>query len=367
MAEQNQPIPVETDFPIGGPTPEGTIVVEGDTKASEAQLSTSSLRAAQNRIEGTDNPDILSSTPGDDLVLAKGGNDTILGSLGNDTYNGGDGFDTLDYTDLGRKITLLPRGIVGNGDSQGTQYQEIEKIIGAPGKDNTIDGSGGTTDAFFTINLAEQLARVENVPGLGSLQFEVENFVNVEGTENSDSIIGNDDNNKLSGNAGNDSLVGKLGNDTLSGGSGNDTLTGTDPELQNVKAEEQDLLTGGTGSDKFVLGNKSGSFYDDLGNNDFASITDFSFGDKIQLGSGETYNIERNKGGFDIFLIEDSGKDLIGKVALSLGISNARNTSNAKMTTDSVLTETSANSLLGELPEGDFIIDSGEQKGVFVA
>lgn len=362
MAEQNQPIPVEPDFPIGGPTPEGTIVVEGDTKASAPQkLNSSSLLPVLNRIEGTDNPDILFSTPGDDLVLAKDGNDTIFGSLGNDTYNGGDGFDTLDYTDLGKKITLLPRGLVDNGDSRGGNFQEIEKIIGAPGKDNTIDGSGGTTDAFFTINLEDQLARVENIPGLGSLEFEVENFVNVEGTENADSIIGDGENNKLSGNGGNDSLIGKLGNDTLSGGSGNDTLTGTDPGLQNVKVNEQDTFTGGTGSNQFVLGNKSGSFYDDLGSNDFARITDFSFGDKIQLGGGETYNIERSKLGFDIFLIEDSGKDLIGKVALSLGLSSQ------KSTTDKSLTETSANALLGEFPQEDFTINSGEQKGVFVA
>ncbi len=108
--EPIEKIPVEPDFPIGGPTPEATIRVGDGIKAGESQLSTDSILPAPNRIEGDDTPEILFGTPGDDLILAKGGNDTIIGSLGNDTIDGGDGFDSLDFTFLGQKITLLPRG-----------------------------------------------------------------------------------------------------------------------------------------------------------------------------------------------------------------------------------------------------------------
>ena len=79
----DKPIPIETDFPIGGPTPEATIRVEGDT-ATSGKIRTDELLPVQKRIVGSENPDILYSTPGDDLVLAKGGDDTIVGSLGKD-------------------------------------------------------------------------------------------------------------------------------------------------------------------------------------------------------------------------------------------------------------------------------------------
>ncbi|MCJ8283540.1 MAG: hypothetical protein MJK14_28090 [Rivularia sp. ALOHA_DT_140] len=355
-----KPIPVKIDFPIGGLTPEATIKVEGD--GANEKLTTDSILPATNRIEGTENPDILFTTPGNDLVLAKGGDDIIFGTPGNDIISGGDGFDTLDYSNLGKKITLLPRGFIGNGNSQGSQIQEIEKIVGSPRKYNTIDGSGGQGPVFFTIDLSDDKLVVENIPGRGSVEFEVENFVNVEGSENSDSIIGDGGKNKLSGNGGDDSLIGKLGNDSLIGGSGNDTLTGTDPSIQDTQKAEKDTLTGGVGIDKFVLGDKSGSFYNDFGNKDFAKITDFNFGEQIQLGSGETYNVEQNKRGFNIFVVKDSGQDLIGKVTLSLGMTSNSNVINGKMATESA---TSA--LLSELPEGDFIINSGEQKGIFVA
>lgn len=362
-------IPVEPDFPIGGPSPEATIIVGDGVKSSEAQLSTNSIPPAPNRIEGNDFPEILFTTPGDDFVLAKGGDDTIFGSFGDDFYNGGDGFDTLDYTQLGQKITLLPRGLIGNGDSQGSQIESIERIVGASGEDNTIDGSGGgETPVFFTINLAEEQLIVEDIPNLGSVEFVVENFVNVEGTENSDFIIGNNKNNQLSGNGGNDTLIGLFGKDTLNGGSGNDTLTGADPDVENTVKREKDILTGGSGTDKYVLGNESGSFYDDFGNRDFAKITDFSFGETIQLGSGETYNVEQNKNGFKIFVVEDFGRDLIGKVKIASGISSAASLRSTAVTTNSALTaESAVSSLLTDIPDGEFTINSGEQKGIFVA
>lgn len=362
MAENNRvtAFPVEPDFPIGGPVPEATIQVEGDTSGSN--LRSFSIESFRNRIEGTDGPDILFGTPGDDEIIARGGDDTILGTLGDDLINGGEGFDTLDYSFLRREITLLPQGFLGNGDSQGSQIQSIERIVGAPREDNTIDGSGGQgIDVFFTINLADELLVVENIPRLGSVTFEVENFVNVEGTENSDSIIGDGGKNKLSGNGGNDSLTGGLGRDTILGGSGDDILIGTDPSVQDTVRREKDTLTGGSGGDTFVLGNELGSFYDDFGRRDFARVTDFSFGDKIQLGSGETYNIKQKRSGFDIFLVEDSGEDLIAKVKLSFGIA-------ARKIGGDAIKNSSSDALSPILPEGDFQLSSGEELGnIFIA
>lgn len=368
----NEPIPVEPDFPTGGPSPEATIIVgDGDTKG-EAQLSAESISSPPNRIEGNNNPEILFGTPGDDEILAKGGDDTIFGSLGSDSVNGGDGFDTLDFTFLGEKITLLPRGLIGNGNGGGSQIQDVERIVGAPGKDNTIDGSGGVTDVSFNINLAEEKLVVENIPNLGTLEFEVENIKTVEGTENADIIVGSNEADKLSGNGGDDIITGNLGGvgfDTLLGGSGNDTLIGSDPSLSETTQNERDILTGGSGVDKYVLGDENGSFYDDFGGSDFANITDFQFGEKIQLSDQRTYTTDQIDNGFRIFVVEDSGRDLIANVTFFMGTASLQSSqNNALLARSSVLTtESATNALLADIPDGEFTINSGEQKGIFVA
>jgi len=80
--------------------------------------------------------------------------------------------------------------------------------------------------------------------------------------------------------------------DTIIGGSGNDRLSGvlaSGSTAQAMGSQQVDVLTGGAGSDVFVLGDRRGIFYDDrnagnTGQKDYAQITDFRSGlDKIQL------------------------------------------------------------------------------------
>ena len=101
-------------------------------------------------------------------------------------------------------------------------------------------------------------------------------------------LTGNTDNNSLSGAAGNDSLFGDLGNDTLLG------CLAVSPRGR----AEIDTLTGGGGSDIFILGTSVGYFYDDgnassLGVLDYAYITDLVSGvDKLQLrGTSANYRL----------------------------------------------------------------------------
>jgi hypothetical protein len=103
-------------------------------------------------------------------------------------------------------------------------------------------------------------------------------------------IIGDQENNILEGTTENDTILGLAGNDTLNGSEGNDILQGS----SLTAAGEIDILTGGTGSDTFVLGTPARVFYDD-GNNttdgtgDYALITDFNPNvDVIQLGWSKT-------------------------------------------------------------------------------
>jgi hypothetical protein len=84
--------------------------------------------------------------------------------------------------------------------------------------------------------------------------------------------------NEVEGTTRNDVLVGTAGKDLISGvGAGTKLGKGT-----------IDALTGGSGDDVFVLGDSRGRFYDDgsarsSGTSDFARITDFGSGDKLQL------------------------------------------------------------------------------------
>ena len=338
-------------------TPDAAIVIQG----------TENLRAIapekRNLIIGTDNPDILFGTPGSDEIRALAGDDTIIGTTGNDLIDGGTGFDTLDYSDLGQAITLLPRGVIGEGSGSGGQIFNIEKIIGAAGQKNAIDGSSGIGGTTFDINLAANQLVVNNIPNLGSIKFAVENFINVTGTPNQDSIVGSSGDNVLNGLGGNDFLSGGLGNDTLLGGDGNDTIQGS-TNAGSSRSPERDILTGGEGVDKFILGDASGSFYKNAGRKDFAQITDFTFGEQIQLGAGDVYNIQRNKSGFNISVVRDSVQDLIAQVTVIAGTTSGKNSMSGGLT--DVDTEAAVTPILGKLPEGNFTLAPGQNLGVFV-
>jgi Ca2+-binding RTX toxin-like protein len=150
-----------------------------------------------------------------------------------------------------------------------------------------------------------------------------------------DTLYGNSGNDRLYGSAGKDSLVGGLGRDSLSGGEGNDSLDGgfgrdilygqSGADSLNGGAGrdylngygrgtefESDTLTGGTGADTFVLGERF-AFYVDLGD-EFARIKDFSReeGDKIKVfGSISDYSLELNLFGGTYISYQD---DLIAVV-----------------------------------------------------
>lgn len=85
---------------------------------------------------------------------------------------------------------------------------------------------------------------------------------NINGTGNTGNniITGNNGNNTLKGGAGNDKLLGGRGKDTLLGEAGNDTLTGASAGFGRG---EIDILTGGVGADRFVLGDQGRVYYND--------------------------------------------------------------------------------------------------------
>ena len=198
-------------------------------------------------VVGTTGIDILfgsrdSKLKPSDLLFGSAGDDILLAGGGNDTLDGGDGFDTAVYSALAGPITLRSQGIISKGALGQDQIFGIERIVGAAGFTNVIDGTvTGSQPTSFFVNLDSQQLIVNGIPGGGSSSFKVFNFVNVFGTSNNDILIGNAQANLLAGGAGNDLVSGGAGNDTLFGGSGSDQLTG------------------GTGSDLFVFNTALGS------------------------------------------------------------------------------------------------------------
>jgi hypothetical protein len=86
------------------------------------------------------------------------------------------------------------------------------------------------------------------------------------------------------GSNGGQTLIGTADGDRLVGTTGDDMLIGhPDNYLGSRSTREIDVLTGGAGSDFFVIGNADSAFYTVGGGGDFAKIEDFSFGDKIGI------------------------------------------------------------------------------------
>ncbi|MEB3214790.1 MAG: calcium-binding protein, partial [Nostocales cyanobacterium 94392] len=204
--------------------------------------------------------------------IGGGGNDFFGGSAGNDIINGDNGGnDTIDYAGLGQAITLLRTGIVEKDGGLGTdELIRVETIIGDAGFSNTIDASDAESPVSINVDLSAQSLQVNDIPGVGSLNRTVVNFVNVIGTTQNDKITGNAEDNIING------------------------------------VDGQDILIGGAGKDIFVLGESGNVFYSDADFGDIASIEDFISGeDKIQLtGSLNDYSFF-NLGSTNLIALDD--------------------------------------------------------------
>ena len=89
-------------------------------------------------------------------------------------------------------------------------------------------------------------------------------------------------------------ILGTTGDDIISGVPTNSTALGT---------FTVDIITGNLGNDLFVLGDGRGVFYNDgrwdnAGAGDYARITDFSAGDRVQLTAGNYFLNQGTVGGF---------------------------------------------------------------------
>ena len=156
-----------------------------------------------------------------DIVVGDGNRNGFFGTAGNDNYDGLGGFDTIDYSALGTAITLKSQGIIEKGALGTDTIAGMERIIGATGQINLIDGfTGGPQPTSFEIDLDGGLLLVKDIPFIGDQAFFIRNFVNVQGTSNDDFITGS----SVPGIQGDNTFFGSSGNDSYDGAGGIDTI-----------------------------------------------------------------------------------------------------------------------------------------------
>ena len=183
-----------------------------------------------NRVNGTEQADIILTFGGNDVISGRGGDDLIISGGGNDSIGGGGGNDAI-FAGSGNDVVAG-----GEGD---------DRIFGGKGND-LLDGGAGNDL--------------------------------VSGDQGNDTVLGGAGNDTVFGGAGNDIVGGGDGNDSLFGGKGNDTVDGGAGDDFISGDRGSDVLTGGAGRDTFYFASAAGG---DFG---VDTITDFTpIDDKIRL------------------------------------------------------------------------------------
>ncbi len=339
--------------------------------------------AGNDDIEGGSGNDHLIGGAGNDTLLGGSGDDTIEGGLGADTIDGGSGRDqaTYEHSKSGVIFSVDPKDnsvFIGHGgEAEGDTLTGIEYLIGshfddrlygAPGQDNTLEGlagndilvggsghdlliggagadnliGGGGEDATsFLTSAAGVIVDLDKGVGHGG-DAEGDHYSGIEdvhGSAYDDIITGsssNSVNSKIDGWYGDDQLTGGAGHDEVSGGEGNDIIFGnadgdkldgggmyqspghdllTYERLQGGKGVTINLLTGG-GDDEttraiIVLDPKDSSNNKVAANvSSFEDLTGSRYSDT--LTGDDRANVIKGLAGDDVINGEAGDDTLIG-------------------------------------------------------
>lgn len=152
------------------------------------------------RIDGTDQADVLSGRDGNDTILGIGGADVIDGGSGDDLLYAGDGNDVL-------------RGGEGH-----------DTLVAGGGTD-TLEGGEGNDVLQFDPAVAGLRAAALMIGGVGHDSIKGGLLSDtLSGGEGADTIDGGEGDDFISGGAGNDLITAGLGNDTVDAGAGFDQV-----------------------------------------------------------------------------------------------------------------------------------------------
>ncbi|MBD2492423.1 Calx-beta domain-containing protein, partial [Aulosira sp. FACHB-615] len=259
-----------------------------------------------------DNADLIYYTGIDNFNITGTVYTDYLRGIAGDTLDGAGGVDylTLDFSTQSSSVNIdltQTTNQVNFANTSVKNFEAIEGITTGSGDDRiklgltastvrgSVDGRAGNDTlildftGYFTgvynTNLSDRFRRTGDNADL-IYYAGIENF-NITGTVYNDFFQGF---------AGNDTIIGGAGNDSINSSAGNDIIIGVNPYAATPGLNEIDTVTGGTGSDRFILGNAANIFYDDgntttAGTNDYALIKDFNPNeDFIQLkGSKSNY------------------------------------------------------------------------------
>ncbi|MFM6129345.1 MAG: cadherin domain-containing protein, partial [Sphaerospermopsis kisseleviana] len=263
------------------------------------------------QVTGTEVADNITTGDGNDTIIGGSGNDELYGGNGNDVVNGDAGDDTI-YSDAGSDTVDGGTGF----DYYVGDYSN--RVVGLTMTYDPTTGNG-------TITVGTE---VDTLTSIDSFRV----YGGFKGTAFNDVIVGtsaNEDWWGIYGGDGNDNISGGSGNDKLYGEGGNDTLQGT-----NGGVGEYDYLNGGSGADRFILGDSTWIGYDDgittnAGTNDYVEIADFNTteNDIIQLQGGINYLLSVVGADTQLFidkpnaLINPEPDELIGIIKNRTGLS----------------------------------------------
>jgi len=272
-----------TEADLAGATITGTGATANDTLTltTDAQTVTDTTFANHSSVET--------------LVLANGANSVTLNSdaqtAGIKTVIGGTGND--QFTKIHATVTTLVGGSGNDVFNYSTKaIFAADSLDGGTGSNRVIFSSVAQTfiDTDFDRIAASTIQSITTADGANNLTLGANavaaGIATVTGGTGNDTFDATayTTATTLSGGNGNDSLLSGTGNDSLTGGIGTDWLQGTSASAKGVK--QFDTLTGGTGNDTFVLGDSGFAYYNSTETDtpvDYAVITDFADGDKLQL------------------------------------------------------------------------------------
>jgi len=258
--------------------------------------------SASNTLNGGTGNDSLAGLAGNDyyivdsltdtiLEVSNEGTDSVLSQISGYTLATNAEWLILDATVASGIGNSLANTLVGNSAAN--------TLNGGAGADSL---SGGAGDDYYIIDSSADVVLESASSGTDSVQssldtYTLANHVEVLILTTGAVGTGNSLANTLVGNSLANTLWGATGSDSLSAGVGNDRLVGCAISAIGGR-NEKDTLTGGTGTDTFVLGDSLGAFYNDgnatnTGEEDFAYITDFTIGsDILRLkGTAEQYTL----------------------------------------------------------------------------
>ena len=164
------------------------------------------------RIDGTENADVLSGNAGSDNLSGNGGNDTLDGGAGENFFEDGAGND-----------------LIARGPQNDTWNAGAGTDVFTPGTGNdSVSYSARTNGVTITLRGGADDGEAGAGDNVGT------DAEDATGGAGNDTIVANDLGTRLHGRAGNDSLVGGAGEDRIEGEEGDDIIDSRDGRYDSI-------------------------------------------------------------------------------------------------------------------------------------